>query len=83
MYLRNRAIHDDKVVMRVLPRSEWRGGSTALPSSQSGGEGEAMVTGAVVGIIQRTSREYVATFAVSLAVAISIELTKDRRVFMG
>ena len=70
---RNRAIHGDTVVVQLFPRSEWITRSNALPSTpgvggEEGGDhtpSEAMPTGMVVGILQRSSREYVASFAVS------------------
>ena len=67
---RNRAIHDDVVAVRLLPKSEWRGRGSILP--QDGDEvdnrsvcTDVMATGQVVAILERASREYVASFAVS------------------
>ena len=66
---RNRAIHDDLVAVRLLPRSEWRGRASILP--QDGGTEDpsvgtdAMATGQVVAILERKPREYVASFVVS------------------
>ena len=75
---RNRAIHGDIVVVRLLPRSEWKSRSNALPHSPTDSDNtqspnnkqghsqlETMATGVVVGILHRASREYVASFDVS------------------
>ncbi|XP_048886192.1 DIS3-like exonuclease 1 [Brienomyrus brachyistius] len=65
---RNRAIHGDMVAVELLPCVDWRGRVTALTETE--GEermGEelqspAMPTARVVGILQRTWRDYVVTF---------------------
>jgi len=75
---RNRAIHGDNVVVRLLPRSEWKSRSNTLPHSPTDNDNtqspnnqqghsqlETMATGVVVGILHRASREYVASFDVS------------------
>ena len=75
---RNRAIHGDTVVVRLLPRSEWKSRSNTLPHSPTDNDNtqspnnqqghsqlETMATGVVVGILHRASREYVASFDVS------------------
>ncbi|XP_068131120.1 DIS3-like exonuclease 1 [Hyperolius riggenbachi] len=64
---RNRAIHGDVVAVEVLPRSEWKGRTGALcenESEEKGGEaqGDVMMTGRVVGVLQRNWRDYIATF---------------------
>lgn len=72
---RNRAIHSDLVAVRLLPRSQWRARTNALPLAEgqkaANSEGEVdsgchtMATGQVVGILERADRHYVATFDVS------------------
>ncbi|KAF4091014.1 hypothetical protein AMELA_G00032240 [Ameiurus melas] len=64
---RNRAIQGDVVAVELLPRSEWKGRSTALTGERGEEKGEdpqsqPMPTGRVVGIIQRNWRDYVVTF---------------------
>ncbi|XP_028257661.1 DIS3-like exonuclease 1 [Parambassis ranga] len=65
---RNRAVHGDRVVVELLPRSEWRGQVTSLTEGQGedrSGEdswSKPMPTGRVVGILQRNWRDYVVTF---------------------
>ncbi|TSK19975.1 DIS3-like exonuclease 1 [Bagarius yarrelli] len=64
---RNRGIHGDMVAVELLPRSEWKGRSTALTEGREEEKGEdtqsqPMPTGRVVGIIQRNWRDYVVTF---------------------
>ena len=70
------------VVVSLLPRSEWKSRSNALPSQSEGshraedthgevdGEKEArgdrVPTGRVMGILERSDRLYVATFDVGL-----------------
>lgn len=58
---RNRAIHGDIVAVQLFPRSEWKDrlDSSALHGSAS------IPMGMVVGMLERTDREYVATFDVS------------------
>ena len=78
---RNRALHNDMVAVCLLPKSEWRSRSNALPSQWDGshraedthgevegekeGRGDVVPTGRVVGILERQERVYVATFDVS------------------
>ncbi|KAF3686767.1 DIS3-like exonuclease 1 [Channa argus] len=65
---RNRAVHDDIVVVELFPKSEWRGKATALADGQgeekSGQDNESkpQPTGRIVGILQRNWRDYVVTF---------------------
>ncbi|KAK2853652.1 hypothetical protein Q5P01_006313 [Channa striata] len=65
---RNRAVHDDVVVVELFPKSEWRGKLTSLAEGQGeekGGEdnqSKPQPTGRVVGILQRNWRDYVVTF---------------------
>ncbi|KAL5481237.1 hypothetical protein EMCRGX_G021367 [Ephydatia muelleri] len=62
---RNRAIHDDLVAVRLLPKSEWRGRGSILPQDGDDGASESadvMATGQVVAILERRPREYVASF---------------------
>ncbi|XP_037308770.2 DIS3-like exonuclease 1 [Pungitius pungitius] len=67
---RNRAVHGDVVAVELLPRSEWRGRTTALTEGQGGGDEKSgedadrkpMPTGRVVGVLQRNWRDYVVTF---------------------
>lgn len=64
---RNRALQGDVVAVELLPRSEWKGRSTALTGERGEEKGEdpqsqPMPTGKVVGIIQRNWRDYVVTF---------------------
>ncbi|ESO87500.1 hypothetical protein LOTGIDRAFT_127673 [Lottia gigantea] len=70
---RNRAIHGDRVVVEILPKTQWKGRSLAI--QQDDGEGRsicvenekeaspAIPTGTIVGILQRNWRDYVATFS--------------------
>ena len=68
---RNRAIHGDRVIIRLLPRSQWKSRNKALPSEETETKGKTvtdhiiMPTGTVVGILERADRLYVATFDVS------------------
>ena len=72
---RNRALHSDLVAVTLLPRSKWQSRNNALPSGDGQkaeglegeveGSSEVMPTGAVVGILERTDRLYVASFDVS------------------
>ena len=69
---RNRAIHDDLVAVRLLPKSEWRGRGSILPQDGDDGASESadvMATGQVVAILERRPREYVASFTVGEAVS--------------
>ncbi|XP_073474406.1 DIS3-like exonuclease 1 [Aquarana catesbeiana] len=64
---RNRAIDGDVVAVEVLPKSEWKGRTGALCENEAEertGEtqSEVMMTGRVVGVLQRNWRDYVATF---------------------
>ncbi|KAM6980009.1 DIS3-like exonuclease 1 [Aplochiton taeniatus] len=65
---RNRAVHGDMVALELLPKSEWRGRTTALanePTEEKSGDemrSQPMPTGRVVGILQRNWRDYVVTF---------------------
>ncbi|XP_008291591.1 DIS3-like exonuclease 1 [Stegastes partitus] len=64
---RNRAVHGDVVVVELLPKSEWRGKTTALSEGQADEKSEdeasrPMPTGRVVGVLQRNWRDYVVTF---------------------
>ncbi|XP_035667414.1 DIS3-like exonuclease 1 [Branchiostoma floridae] len=68
--LRNRAVHGDTVAVELLPRSEWRGRSTAITDNTEGVSSEAeeesnsvMPTGKVVTVMQRNWRDYVCSFA--------------------
>ena len=69
---RNRAVHGDSVVVRLLPRAEWRGRSHALPHTETtptpscSATSVVMATGVVVGVAERADREYVASFEVSV-----------------
>ncbi|EDO40307.1 predicted protein [Nematostella vectensis] len=65
---RNRAVHGDVVVVEVLPKSQWKGRSTALKlheedAEDSGNSSDVMMTGHVVGVLQRNWRDYVVSFA--------------------
>ena len=81
---RNRAIHNDVVAVRLLPRSQWRSRNNALPltgerKAEEGSEGEiegdgrVLPTGEVVGIVERADRQYVATFDVSFTYSFILE----------
>ncbi|XP_075063694.1 DIS3-like exonuclease 1 isoform X2 [Mixophyes fleayi] len=64
---RNRAIHGDVVAVEILPKSDWKGRTRALCENEaderSGDtESELLMTGRVVGVLQRNWRDYVATF---------------------
>lgn len=63
---RNRATHGDVVAVELLPKSEWRGKATALSEGQAeerSSEGSGTTpTGRVVGVLQRSWRDYVVTF---------------------
>ena len=58
------------MAVQLLPRSQWRGRCTALPATDESRmvqeESKGMPTGAVVAVIERCDREYVASFAVSI-----------------
>ena len=69
---RNRAIHDDLVAVRLLPKSEWRGRGSILPQDGEDDVSEfahVMATGQVVAILERRPREYVASFTVGETVS--------------
>lgn len=79
---RNRAINGDMVAIRLLPRTQWQPLTKALPSSSAqqhpaaeGEEGmsvgDTRPSGAVVGILSRPDRLYVASFGVSAIVYLS------------
>ncbi|KAM9311270.1 DIS3-like exonuclease 1 [Gastrophryne carolinensis] len=64
---RNRAIHGDVVAVEILPKSEWKGRTGALcenESEEKAGDAQCdlMMTGRVVGVLQRNWRDFVATF---------------------
>eukprot|EP01104_Vermistella_antarctica_P002218 TRINITY_DN1239_c0_g1_i1.p1 TRINITY_DN1239_c0_g1~~TRINITY_DN1239_c0_g1_i1.p1 ORF type:complete len:1420 (+),score=301.75 TRINITY_DN1239_c0_g1_i1:275-4534(+) len=73
-YARNRAVHNDVVAVRILPKEKWMiprsrtqfesseggGGGGKIAGSDSGGA-FVMPTGRIVGIMQRNWRPYVAT----------------------
>ncbi|XP_072255223.1 DIS3-like exonuclease 1 [Pyxicephalus adspersus] len=64
---RNRAIHGDVVAVEILPKSEWKGRTGALCENEAeertgDSHSEVMMTGRVVGVLQRNWRDYVATF---------------------
>ncbi|CAB1422139.1 unnamed protein product [Pleuronectes platessa] len=65
---RNRAMHCDVVVVELLPKNEWRGKTSTLTEAQGeeksgeGGDSQPLPTGRVVGILQRSWRDYVVTF---------------------
>ncbi|KAK6178827.1 hypothetical protein SNE40_011323 [Patella caerulea] len=71
MVSRNRSIHGDKVVVEILPQSQWKGRSLAIcpdesedKSSTDDKESDSVIpTGIIVGILQRNWRDYVATFS--------------------
>ena len=69
--LRNRAINEDCVVVELLPRSKWKGKSKLLPTGHSSESHDqsydslVMPTGKIVGIMERASRDIVASFPVS------------------
>ncbi|XP_033109550.1 DIS3-like exonuclease 1 [Anneissia japonica] len=62
---RNRAIHGDRVVVQLLPKSRWKGRISSLTQDNENEddceEKECLPTARVVGIIQRNWRDYVAT----------------------
>ena len=60
---RNRAIHYDKVTIRILPLQEVH--SNATPTGGVASAGKDHVMGVVVGVVQRERSEYVASFEVS------------------
>ncbi|XP_071112514.1 DIS3-like exonuclease 1 [Haliotis cracherodii] len=73
---RNRAVHGDKVVVELLPRSQWKGRSLSIKelgdkTGETTGDGETtsddmssvMPTGRIVGVLQRNWRDYVASFS--------------------
>ena len=68
---RNRAVHGDSVVVRLLPQAEWRGRSHTLPHTETtptpsrSATSVIMATGVVVSVAERADREYVASFEVS------------------
>ena len=45
---RNKAIHDDLVEVRLLPKSEWRGRACILPKVEPSESTNVMATGQVV-----------------------------------
>ncbi|KAG8574971.1 hypothetical protein GDO81_009404, partial [Engystomops pustulosus] len=64
---RNRAIHGDVVAVEILPKSDWRGRIGALCENEADEravdtQSEVMMTGRVVGVLQRNWRDYVVTF---------------------
>ncbi|XP_027053646.1 DIS3-like exonuclease 1 isoform X3 [Pocillopora damicornis] len=69
MVNRNRAVHGDVVVVELFPKSQWKGRSMAIRSSDEGADesredqSDVMPTGRVVGVVQRNWRDYVASFA--------------------
>ncbi|CAI7992116.1 DIS3-like exonuclease 1 [Geodia barretti] len=54
---RNRAIHNDRVAILLLPKSE-----ASNVGDHGEGEGGSVALGAVVGVLERERRKYVATF---------------------
>jgi len=66
---RNRAVQGDRVVVELLPKSEWKSRETALvQAEEEKDEGrlwsrgaDVMPTGQIVGILQRNWRDYIAT----------------------
>ncbi|XP_018408330.1 PREDICTED: DIS3-like exonuclease 1 [Nanorana parkeri] len=64
---RNRAIHGDLVAVEILPKSDWKGRTGALCENEADErtadtQSDVMMTGRVVGALQRNWRDYVATF---------------------
>lgn len=64
---RNRAIHGDVVAVEILPKCDWKGRIGALCENEADEravdtQSEVMMTGRVVGVLQRNWRDYVATF---------------------
>ncbi|XP_066449014.1 DIS3-like exonuclease 1 [Eleutherodactylus coqui] len=64
---RNRAIHGDIVAVEILPKCDWKGRTGALCENEADeragdAQNDVMMTGRVVGVIQRNWRDYVATF---------------------
>ncbi|XP_075714431.1 DIS3-like exonuclease 1 isoform X2 [Rhinoderma darwinii] len=64
---RNRAIHGDTVAVEILPKCDWKGRIGALCENEADEravdtQSEVMITGRVVGVLQRNWRDYVATF---------------------
>ncbi|KAM3926404.1 DIS3-like exonuclease 1 [Leptodactylus fuscus] len=64
---RNRAIHGDVVAVEILPKCDWKGRIGALCENDADEravdtQSEAMMTGRVMGVLQRNWRDYVATF---------------------
>ncbi|XP_063781647.1 DIS3-like exonuclease 1 isoform X2 [Pseudophryne corroboree] len=64
---RNRAIHGDVVAVEILPKCDWKGRTRALCENEADeragdAQNELMMTGRVVGVLQRNWRDYVATF---------------------
>lgn len=66
---RNRAVHGDIVVVELFSKSQWKGRSLAIRSKDEGADesrddqSDVMLTGRVVGVVQRNWRDYVASFA--------------------
>ncbi|XP_040270225.1 DIS3-like exonuclease 1 isoform X1 [Bufo bufo] len=63
---RNRAIHGDLVAVEVLPKCDWKGRIGALCENEADEravdtQSEVMMTGRVVGVLQRNWRDYVVT----------------------
>ncbi|XP_071964819.1 DIS3-like exonuclease 1 [Antedon mediterranea] len=62
---RNRAIHGDRVVVKLLPKSQWKGRISSLTQDNEGDndhqDKNGVPTARVVGLVQRNLRDYVAT----------------------
>ncbi|KAM4036792.1 DIS3-like exonuclease 1 isoform 1-T1 [Anomaloglossus baeobatrachus] len=64
---RNRAIHGDLVAVEILPKCDWKGRIGALCEHEADEravdtQSEVMMTGRIVGVLQRNWRDFVATF---------------------
>ena len=75
---RNRAIHYDKVAIRLIPSQEVHSNviSTGGVAKHTPSAGKDHVMGVVVGVVQRGRSEYVASFEVSCC----LHITQSKRV---
>ena len=76
---RNRSLTGDTVAVQLLPKTDWKGTSRQLPtghtpnlSPDDESRDNTRPTGRVVGILNRPTRDIVATFPVSTCISVLI-----------